>query len=153
VRGRVLESAPRTLEHRHVCQEAHRLMRLRHLLFWILALAAYAPAHGHHSFAVYDFAQEIEFEGVVATLNFKNPHIAMTLARTNENGETEIIDFVEGAPANMLARMGLRPKMLEPGTHIKAIGSPLRSDPTKYFLRSVILSDGREFDATRNARR
>ena len=111
------------------------------------------PGYAHHSFAVYDFGQQIEFEGVVNTLNFKNPHIAMTLARTGESGKTEIIEFVEGAPANMLARLGLRPAMIAPGTKITAIGSPLREDPSKFFLRSVILEDGREFNATRGASR
>jgi hypothetical protein len=120
----------------------------------IATLAApVATAMAHHSFAIYDFSQRIPFEGVVDTLNFKNPHIAMTLSHVDENGETVIIDFVEGAPANMLARLGLRPAMLAPGTKVTAIGSPLKSDPTQYFLRSVILEDGREFDATRNATR
>lgn len=136
-------------------QEAARIMQLRLALVsgLVFAYGLHAPARAHHSFAVYDFTQEIEFEGVVDTLNFKNPHIAMTLSTTNEAGEQEIINFVEGAPANMLARMGLRPAMIEPGTRIKAVGSPLRTDPTRFFLRSVILEDGRSFDATRNASR
>lgn len=108
-----------------------------------LGLASAAVAH--HSFAVFDFSQEIPFEGEVATLNFKNPHIAMTLKRTLENGEVEIINFIEGAPANMLVRNGLRPAMIEPGTTITAIGSPLREDPSQYFLRRIRLEDGREF--------
>ena len=103
------------------------------------------PAQAHHSFAVYDFTRQIEFEGTVETLNFKNPHIAMTLSHKTEDGKTEVIDFIEGAPANMLVRNGLRPEMLAPGTKITAVGSPLREDPTKFFLRRVILEDGREF--------
>lgn len=113
-------------------------------LLTILAMTS-APVLGHHSFAIYDFSQEIPFEGVVETLNFKNPHVAMTLTRTLENGETETINFVEGAPANMLVRKGLRPAMIAPGTKITAIGSPLREDPSIYFLRRVRLEDGREF--------
>jgi hypothetical protein len=103
------------------------------------------PAFAHHSFAVYDFAQQIPFEGVVETLNFKNPHIAMTLTHTDENGATRTIEFIEGAPANMLVRNGLRPEMIKPGTKVTAFGSPLREDPTKFFLRKVVLEDGREF--------
>jgi Family of unknown function (DUF6152) len=99
----------------------------------------------HHSFAVFDFTQEIPFEGVVETLNFKNPHIAMTLKTTGEDGTPRTINFIEGAPANMLVRNGLRPDMIKPGTRITAIGSPLREDPTRYFLRRVKLADGREF--------
>lgn len=103
-------------------------------------------ASAHHSFAVYDFEQQIEFVGTVDTLNFKNPHIAMTLSVTDDDGETHIVEFIEGAPANMLARKGLRPDMIAPGTEITAIGSPLIDDPTKFFLRRVRLADGREFE-------
>jgi len=111
----------------------------------MLALGLVASVSAHHSFAVYDFTQQIPFEGVVETLNFKNPHIAMTLKHTKEDGETETIEFIEGAPANMLVRNGLRPEMIKPGTKITAFGSPLREDPTRFFLRKIRLEDGREF--------
>ncbi len=125
-------------------RKASRVPRLAFAVIAILAVTA-PPVLGHHSFAIYDFSQEIPFEGVVETLNFKNPHIAMTLTRTLENGDEETITFIEGAPANMLVRRGLRPAMIEPGTRITAIGSPLREDPGVYFLRRIRLEDGREF--------
>ena len=109
------------------------------------AVAAALPAFGHHSFAVYDFEQQIPFEGVVATLSFKNPHMSMTLTHTLPDGSTETIDFVEGAPANMAVRGGLTPDMIKPGTKITAIGSPRRDNPKAFFLRHVRLADGREF--------
>lgn len=113
----------------------------------VLALVLGIPAlsSAHHSFAVYDFEQEIPFDGVVDTLNFKNPHIEMTLTHEREDGQVVTIVFVEGAPANMLVRRGLRPEMIEPGTRIRAVGSPRRDDPDAFFLRRVILEDGREF--------
>jgi hypothetical protein len=120
-------------------------MRRALLLTLVSTCGWSAPSLAHHSFAVYDFSQQIPFEGVVDTLNFKNPHIAMTLAYTDENGVQKIVNFIEGAPANMLARNGLRPNMIKPGTKITAVGSPLREDPSVYFLRSVILEDGTEF--------
>ena len=110
-----------------------------------LLTGAAAPVAAHHSFAVFDFSTQIPFEGVVETLNFKNPHIAMTLRHTKPDGTTEIIEFIEGAPANMLVRQGLSPDLIVPGTRITAFGSPLREDPSKYFLRNVRLEDGREF--------
>jgi len=111
----------------------------------IFACLAAQHSHAHHSFAIYDFSQQIPFEGFVDTLNFKNPHISMTLTHVLQNGATETISFVEGAPANMLVRNGLRPEMIRPGTKITAIGSPLRDDPSRYFLRRVQLEDSREF--------
>ena len=110
-----------------------------------LAIAGAPQAFAHHSFAVYDFEQQIPFEGVVATLNFKNPHISMTLTHTRADGTTETINFVEGAPANMAVRGGLTPDMIKPGTKITAIGSPRRDNPNAFFLRHVRLADGREF--------
>jgi hypothetical protein len=116
---------------------------------WILvclsSFGTVSLATAHHSFAVFDFSQQIPFEGVVDTLNFKNPHIAMTLSHTLENGEVETINFIEGAPANMLVRNGLRPDMIKPGTKVIAFGSPLKEDPSQYFLRRIQLEDGREF--------
>jgi hypothetical protein len=69
----------------------------------------------------------------------------MTLTRTLEDGTTETINFVEGAPANMAVRLGLKPDMIKPGTRITAIGSPRKDNPSAFFLRRVVLEDGREF--------
>ena len=99
----------------------------------------------HHSFAIYDFDTQIPFVGVIKTIKFRNPHIAMTLIHTREDGTTEIINFPEGAPANMLARAGLRPAMVKPGTKITAVGSPSKEDPNRYFLRKIILENGKEY--------
>jgi hypothetical protein len=103
-------------------------------------------AWAHHSFAVYDFDQQIEFVGAVDSINFKNPHISMTLKVTNDNGDAQIVDFIEGAPANMLARKGLRPAMVAAGEEITVFGSPLIEDPSKFFIRRIVLADGSEFE-------
>lgn len=112
---------------------------------WLAALCAVPAASAHHSFGVYDFETQRTFEGVVDTLSFRNPHITMTLTRVLPNGEKETIRFVEGAPANMVARDGLLPDMIKPGTAIVAVGSPRKDDPEAYFLRKITLPDGREF--------
>ena len=76
---------------------------------------------------------------------FRNPHVAMKLSVTNDAGESEIINFIEGAPANMLVRIGLKPDMVKKGTRLTAIGSPKKEDPSVYFLRKVILENGEEY--------
>ena len=89
-----------------------------------VALAAMAaPAAAHHSFAIYDMQQNVEFKGVVDTVKFRNPHMAMTLKVKDASGREKTVEFVEGALANMLARIGLRPEMIAPGTEITAIGA------------------------------
>jgi hypothetical protein len=35
--------------------------------------------------------------------------------------------------------------MIKPGTKVIAFGSPLKEDPSQYFLRRIQLEDGREF--------
>jgi hypothetical protein len=118
------------------------------LLGSILAVAAPCSL-AHHSFAIYDMSQNVEFEGVVETLRFRNPHMAMTLTVTNENGEKQTIEFVEGAPANMLVRLGMKPEFIQPGENITAIGAPRHDNPNAWFLKAVILEDGRTFNSLR----
>ena len=120
------------------------------LLASTLATVALSPADAHHSFAIYDMTQNIEFKGVVETLKFRNPHMAMTLVVTKPDGTKQTIDFVEGAPANMLVRMGLDPATIAPGQEITAIGAPRKDDPNAYFLKAVILADGTKFQSVGN---
>jgi hypothetical protein len=121
-------------------------MRRGLLALFGAALAALAlPAAAHHSFAVYDMSQNIEFDGVVETVKLRNPHMALTLVQTKPDGTKQTINFVEGAPANMIVRMGLKPEDIAPGKPIKAIGAPRRDDPNAYFLKAIILPDGRRF--------
>lgn len=121
------------------------------MLALISSVAVSLSALAHHSFAIFDFETQVPFEGTVETLKFRNPHIEMTLKTTDDEGREQIISFIEGAPANMLVRSGLRPDMIEPGTHITATGSPLLEDSeldtyeVRYFLRVIRLDNGEEF--------
>lgn len=124
---------------------------LQRLFVTLAAVAAYAlPVAAHHSFAIYDMEQNIEFEGVVETLKMRNPHMALTLEVTAADGTKRIVNFVEGAPANMIVRLGLSPADVAPGKSIKAIGAPRRDDPNAFFLKAVILPDGRRYNAIGN---
>jgi hypothetical protein len=117
-------------------------------LLGLIAAACATPAlpvAAHHSFAVYDMSQSIEFEGIVETVKLRNPHMALTLVQTKPDGTKETVNFVEGAPANMIVRMGLKPEDIAPGKKIKAIGAPRRDQPTEYFLKAIILPDGKKF--------
>jgi hypothetical protein len=111
----------------------------------VLAAAALSPAGAHHSFAIYDMSQNVEFEGVVDTVKMRNPHMALTLKVAQPDGSTRIVNFVEGAPANMIVRMGLNPADVAPGKPIKTIGAPRRDDPNAFFLKAIILPDGKRY--------
>jgi hypothetical protein len=120
---------------------------LKSLAFACVAAMAFPvpAAFAHHSFAVFDFQTEIPFSGTVDSVKFRNPHIALTLKVKGEDGKDKLVEFIQGAPANMLVRSGLKPEMITPGTHVIAIGSPLIEDRTKFFLRVIKLDDGSEF--------
>jgi len=112
----------------------------------LAAFAAIAlPAAAHHSLAPYDVDQSIQFDGVVETLRLENPHIALTLTVTKGDGTRGTIKFVEGAPAGRIARMGLTSADIGVGKPIKAIGAPRHDDPNLYYLKAIILPDGRRF--------
>jgi hypothetical protein len=116
-------------------------------LVLLATAAAAAPAAAHHSFAIYDMQQNVEFNGVIETVKFRNPHMAMTLTVAGDNGDVRVINFVEGAPANMLARLGLTPSLILPGQKITALGAPRHDNPDAWFLKAIILPDGTRFNA------
>lgn len=122
-------------------------MKLPILLLSAALAAGTMPAAAHHSFAIYDMQQNVEFHGVIASIKLRNPHMAMTLTTTGANGEQQTINFVEGAPANMLARLGLRPDHVKVGQEITAIGAPRHDNPNAWFLKAIILPDGTRFNA------
>ena len=114
-------------------------------LFAAAIVTISAQSWAHHSFAIYDMTQNFEFTGVVETVKLRNPHMALTLIHTKEDGTKETITFVEGAPANMIVRLGLKPEMIAPGQTITTIGSPRKDNPNAYFLKTIILPDGQKF--------
>lgn len=107
----------------------------------------FLTAEAHHSFAIYDMRQNVEFHGTVASVKFRNPHMALTLAVENDAGTERMVEFVEGAPANMLARLGLRPEFIAPGQAITAIGAPRHDNPDAWFLKVIVLADGTRFNS------
>lgn len=116
----------------------------RRLLLAALAAAA-LPADAHHSLAIYDVGETLNFNGVIEELRLQNPHISLTLAVTKAGGTRGKIEFAEGPPASLLTRMGLTEAEVAVGKPIRAIGIPRRDDPTVFFLRAIILADGRRF--------
>jgi Family of unknown function (DUF6152) len=137
--------------HAIVAAQNYRGITMRKLILstlssTLLTLAVTAPnvSVAHHSFAVFDFQTQTPFEGTVSYINFRNPHIEMKLKVKGADGTEQEVHFIEGAPANMLVRNGLKPQDIAVGAHINVLGSPLLADKTKFFLRLIKLDDGRE---------
>ena len=101
----------------------------------VAAFAALAlPATAHHSFAIYDMSQNIEFEGVVETVKMRNPHMALTLTVTKADG------MRPGCQRPPLPRRGLRPAERRARDHDCGCcdGYERRRCPMPPFLRMIL---------------
>jgi hypothetical protein len=106
-----------------------------------LALAAgYAGAH--HSVAPFDRTSMQELEGEIASINWRNPHVLLTLLVTEESGSTTEWTL-ESDSANAAARKGYTRDTLAIGDRVRVAGWPSTRGRRELFVINV-LADGVE---------
>ena len=107
---------------------------------WLLATAAVSA---HHSFAAeYDGDKPITLSGVVAKLEWTNPHIHFYLDVKDANGGVTQWKF-EGYPPNMLVRQGWKKDLsLKPGDAITVFAWRARVEPNQAHARQITFADG-----------
>jgi hypothetical protein len=91
-------------------------------------LALSGPAVAHHSRASYDMTQEVVFEGTVAELDWKNPHIFMTVATEGPDGGTSLQE-VEVMSVSEARSLGLPREAISPGARVVVRVHPGRRGP------------------------
>lgn len=91
----------------------------------VLGLVATLPALAHHSRAMFDVDVLIAVEGVVSAVEWKNPHMWVTLEVPTADGGTESWGFEGSGPAAMVAS-GISPEVLKVGNRVKIIAHPPR---------------------------
>ena len=113
----------------------------------ILALAAGAAAHAHHSFAMFDSANQIKLKGTVTEFQWTNPHVYIDIDAVDVNAETQEVESwtIECANPGILNRIGWKFNMVKPGDEITIIVAPLRSGEPGALLKQITLPDGRVF--------
>jgi hypothetical protein len=79
----------------------------------------------HHSRAMFDVEKWISVEGVVTDVQWKFPHMWITLDVPGPDGKTENWGF-EGAGAAMMVAAGISPQILKVGNRVKIIAHPSR---------------------------
>jgi hypothetical protein len=108
------------------------------------AIAGAAPAAAHHSFAAeFDVAQPVQLRGVVAEVEFLNPHSWIHIDVKKDDGTVERWS-IEGGTPNTLFRMGINRNSLPVGTEIFVDGYRARDGSNKASGRDVTLGDGRK---------
>jgi hypothetical protein len=107
------------------------------LLFWTTSVAA------HHSFAAeYDATKPVTLSGVVARIDWTNPHIHFYVDVKDEAGSITQWKF-EGYPPNMLVRQGWqRDVTLKPGDAISVFAWRSRVDSNFAAAREITFADG-----------
>ena len=93
------------------------------VLLGISALGTLVSAH--HSRAMFDTETLVSVEGVVTDVQWRNPHMWVTLDVPGENGKTESWGF-EGSGAASMVASGISPQILKVGNKVKIIAHPGR---------------------------
>ena len=85
------------------------------------------PLSAHHSRAMFDVDTFISVEGVITKVEWKNPHMWVTLDVPTSDGQTESWGF-EGSGAASMVASGISPQILKVGNRVKIIAHPPRDD-------------------------
>lgn len=110
-------------------------------------IAASLPASAHHSVALqFDMSKEIEIEGTVVAMEWRNPHAWLQVEVESDSGETEVWQ-VEFGSANALYRRGWRRDDLPLGIEVTVHGLPARDGSNTIGAEDVTLPDGRRLFA------
>lgn len=101
-----------------------------------------APAAAHHSFAIFDHEQSYRMTGIVARVQWTNPHGYVDLDVTA--GPEGIDRFtLELTSINMLRRAKWRSSDIKPGDEVTVVAAPLLSGEPAGLLLEIEIPDGR----------
>lgn len=117
---------------------------VRTLLGFVVAgvFAGSGPAAwAHHSFAMFDTANNITITGVVTAFEWTNPHVYIELDVLD--GQTVKPWTIELGSPSILLRGGWKFNSIKKGDTITAVVSPLRNGDPGSLLSRVTLADGR----------
>lgn len=111
------------------------------LAFGLLAGTGYA----HHSPVAFDTkVTDFTISGEIEYVGIRNPHSAMRLKVTAEDGSATIWD-VEFSSVNLLLRRGWDFDRIKVGDRVTCIGNPSASGKAEMYMWSIKLADGTEF--------
>ena len=117
---------------------------LRPLMFTTFAAAALTAA-AHHSPAPYDLTREVVFEGTVTELEWKNPHVLLTI-ETRVDGGSPVLQEIEGSALSQVRTWSLPREAIAQGQRVVVRAWPNRSGArTRALGIDVKTSDGRVY--------
>jgi hypothetical protein len=109
-----------------------------------LFLALAAPAFAHHTATrVYDPAKLVTLTGIIADVEWKQPHVMLHLDVKAEDGTLVRWD-VEAQNPNAVRRNGVQQDAVRPGTTVTSKGCLARDGSHKTYAQTIVI-DGTEF--------
>lgn len=117
------------------------------IAFFVVVSAATVsrPILAHHSSSSYDMEHPVNMKGVVANMEWTNPHVFIYLDVKDDNGTVEQWR-VEGNSPNMLVRAGWKKEMIKAGDQLVVYGAPAKSGTKVMRLIALTLANGQKFD-------
>jgi hypothetical protein len=113
-------------------------------LFTLAGTIAFAaPALAHHSFAKFDRQSVIEVEGEIVEVNWRNPHVHLSVRGRDAGGVVQMWSLEANSPG-ILRRMGIDATLVRTGDSVRVAGNPAVGGGPEMFVRNVLLADGRE---------
>jgi hypothetical protein len=113
----------------------------------VLSVLAAAAARGlaHHSAAMFDEKKTVTVEGEVKEFQLTNPHSWLLVDVKDKGGKVTTWGFEAEGPST-LARAGIKPSDLRPGTRLKITGNPMKDGRPAAIWVSAIRADGKTFN-------
>jgi hypothetical protein len=120
------------------------------VLAMLLAAVLTGPLLSHHSVAgTYDISKPMALQGIIAKIEFRNPHTVMDLDVRNASGGVTRWR-IEIAGTNALARVGLDTTFFDLGKSYSIEVCPAFDGSNHATGRKLTLADGRTFDIRDN---
>ena len=113
----------------------------------VLGVLAAASARGgaHHSAAMFDEKKTVTVEGEVKEFQLTNPHSWLIVNVKEKDGKVVTWGFEAEGPST-LARAGIRPSDLRPGTRLKISGNPMKDGTRAAIWVNAVRADGKTFN-------
>ena len=116
---------------------------MRKSLALLIATAALPlMAVAHHSFAMFDMAKSVTFNGKVKEVQWTNPHVWLELEITVAC-KTSGMSF-EGAAIPVLKRVGWTKDTVKAGDVVTVVGHPYKDGRPGGSIDHLVLADGRK---------
>jgi hypothetical protein len=112
------------------------------VILGLMSMTTFVSAH--HSRAMFDTDTLVSVEGVVTDVQWRNPHMWVTLDVPVEGGKVESWGF-EGSGAASMVASGISPQILKVGNKVKIIAHPGRDKSKRIAEFMGMEVDGRYY--------